>query len=285
MVVLPLVATLLVADPDSARRLTVSPLTTSPPAAPESVREAAQPAVASVTTARSVRMRMIAAIASAVPARARRPILPTVARMLLVVAMAALGAGGRSLAAGAGGPGGGGAGGPVATIALAPVGDVDPATLAALAPGVAERFGARVVIAPPLALPRPAWDAARRQWRTGPINDALARARRPGWERLVGVADADLYAPPLHFVFGEADPRGVAVFSLARLHDPDRARFIRRATVEAVHELGHTYGLGHCRDPRCVMWFSNTLAETDAKSDRFCAAHAAELARALARIR
>jgi predicted Zn-dependent protease len=33
------------------------------------------------------------------------------------------------------------------------------------------------------------------------------------------------------------------------------------------------------------MWFSNTLADTDAKSDRFCAAHEAELRHALDRQR
>ena len=40
---------------------------------------------------------------------------------------------------------------------------------------------------------------------------------------------------------------------------------------EAVHELGHTRGLGHCADPRCVMAFSNSLADTDRKGKEFCA--------------
>jgi archaemetzincin len=37
-----------------------------------------------------------------------------------------------------------------------------------------------------------------------------------------------------------------------------------------VHELGHTYGLRHCRDPRCVMHFSNSLHDTDVKGAGFC---------------
>jgi predicted Zn-dependent protease len=43
-----------------------------------------------------------------------------------------------------------------------------------------------------------------------------------------------------------------------------------RGMPEAVHELGHTYGLGHCGNPRCVMFFSNSLADTDGKGSGFC---------------
>ena len=44
-------------------------------------------------------------------------------------------------------------------------------------------------------------------------------------------------------------------------------------------EMGHTFGLAHCDDPNCVMWFSNNLAETDRKGTRFCRRHQKELAR------
>jgi archaemetzincin len=50
----------------------------------------------------------------------------------------------------------------------------------------------------------------------------------------------------------------------------DRGKFLQRVVKEAVHELGHTYGLGHCKDQRCVMAFSNSLADTDTKGQAFC---------------
>jgi archaemetzincin len=52
---------------------------------------------------------------------------------------------------------------------------------------------------------------------------------------------------------------------------PDHHLFLLRTVKEAIHELGHTGGLEHCPDPRCVMYFSNTLADTDHKDYQFCA--------------
>src|SRR5574337_338076 len=46
--------------------------------------------------------------------------------------------------------------------------------------------------------------------------------------------------------------------------------FLERALKEAVHELGHTYRLGHCGDTRCTMHFSNSLQDTDIKGPDFC---------------
>jgi archaemetzincin len=100
----------------------------------------------------------------------------------------------------------------------------------------------------------------------------------------------DLYATELNFVFGEASGVDrVAVFSLARLYSmtgagKDKEKTVERRTViEAMHELGHVFNLSHCPRRDCVMWFSNTLAETDRKSTQFCPQHFQELREAMRR--
>jgi archaemetzincin len=166
-------------------------------------------------------------------------------------------------------------------IALSPLGTSDESLLRALVPFLDETFGAAVTVAETIPLPEHAYNPSRRQYHSTVLLDVLALQRRR-WTRQLGVADVDLYTSDLNFVFGEADSaRGIAVFSTARLHSSDHERFLHRAATEAVHELGHTYGLSHCSNPRCVMWFSNTLAETDRKGTGLCDAHAEALRRAM----
>ena len=120
-----------------------------------------------------------------------------------------------------------------------------------------------------------AYDPQRMQYLSSKLLAALGKAERE--ERVVGITDVDLYVPRLNFVFGEADiVSGTAIVSLCRLRQeyyglaPDEALFLERATKEIVHEMGHTFGLGHCPNNKCVMHFSNSLADTDLKEAHFC---------------
>lgn len=162
-------------------------------------------------------------------------------------------------------------------IVLVPMGTVSLGLLHSLAAPMSETFGLPCRIADPIPIPTDAYDQRREQYADHKILAALARLEFPDAEHVLGVVDADCYAPGLNFIFGQAslDGRGASI-ALPRLRPsfyglPENdALFRERVLKEAVHELGHTYGLGHCPNPRCVMHFSNSLYDTDVKEAEFC---------------
>ena len=95
---------------------------------------------------------------------------------------------------------------------------------------------------------------------------------------ILGICNFDAYSSGLNFVFGQASSLtgGVAVIYLPRLRQEfyglgaDTSIFIERVLKEATHEVGHAFGLDHCPKRSCVMYFSNSLIDTDRKAKAFC---------------
>jgi archaemetzincin len=122
-----------------------------------------------------------------------------------------------------------------------------------------------------------AYTQERGQYSSTAILAYIKKTRLEKERALLAVVNEDIYATGVNFVFGEAEVGGrVAVISLARLRptywgEPNSVELLKqRARKEATHELGHVMGLNHCPNTRCVMFFSNTLGDTDKKLDRFC---------------
>jgi len=160
-------------------------------------------------------------------------------------------------------------------ITLKPVGKIADGIMEGLKDRVGDVFQCPVAVEAGFTDLAQAYSPERRQYLSSKLLASLGRAERE--EKVVGVADVDLYVPRLNFVFGEADVvSGTAIISLCRLRQeyyglaPDGALFLERATKEIVHELGHNFGLEHCPNHRCVMHFSNSLADTDLKEAHFC---------------
>ena len=121
-----------------------------------------------------------------------------------------------------------------------------------------------------------AWNEVRGQYHSTAILQRLERAGDPG-AHVLGVTSGDLYVPVLTFVFGEAQLDGhCAVVSTARLAEefyglPRNAALAGdRLLKEAAHEIGHTLGLRHCADWRCVMSSSHGVERLDVKGTEFC---------------
>jgi archaemetzincin len=162
-------------------------------------------------------------------------------------------------------------------LALAAAGAVDAEALEVAAASLARHIGVTALRTDPLPEPTFAYDAARRQYSSPALMQA-ALARVPdGAEKFLVLTEADTFIPMLSFVFGQAQLNGtVAVLSLARLRPEfhglagSRKLFLVRVAKEAIHEVGHTYGLTHCLDVRCAMSLSTNLRQLDAKGAAFC---------------
>jgi len=123
----------------------------------------------------------------------------------------------------------------------------------------------------------PAFDHARKQYFSSTLLSAVNEKYSSHGGKILCVTSGDLFVPVLTYLFGEAQLQGkAAVVSTFRLDESfyglpaNDALTKERLLKESLHELGHTFGLFHCHDLRCVMHSSTAVEEIDLKGGTYC---------------
>ena len=162
------------------------------------------------------------------------------------------------------------------TIVMAPVGNFDPEIVAGVRRGVERVYRLSVRVQPLLSDLAFAFNADRRQYHSTAILRALEASAPPEALKVLALVRVDLFIPILTHVYGEAQMGGTAcVLSTYRLNPETGIRggmqaAVERTAKEALHELGHTFGLRHCPDTGCFMHYCRGEQDVDRKSADPC---------------
>ena len=161
-------------------------------------------------------------------------------------------------------------------IVVAPLGDLQPALVDRICKEITRIFNFQTRIEPVLQDVSFAYDANRDQYHSTTILEKLAALSPPDSLKLLAVVQVDLFIPILTHVYGEAQLGGKSsVISISRLSEGISKMgidetFGDRVAKEAIHELGHTFNLRHCKDANCIMHYCRNEHDVDRKSDQLC---------------
>ena len=161
---------------------------------------------------------------------------------------------------------------------IVPVGEVSPRVKREASAVLRSVYDCDVTVHDDQAIPENAYDDGRGQYRAEDLIEVVGRVG--SGEKNIGITPRDLYYRRRNYVFGLAYLNGSgSVISTHRLRTssdggvstkPAIDVFADRVRKEAVHEVGHTLGLEHCDNSKCVMSFSPTVREVDVKEENLC---------------
>jgi archaemetzincin len=164
-----------------------------------------------------------------------------------------------------------------AKIVIVPLGDVDYFQINKLSTTLSARFGHSVDILQGIKVPNEAYDLIKGQYFATMILQKLELLKANEKEKILGVIEDDIYNTRHHVLVSDVDAiGGTALVSMFQLKQqfyglPDDEKMIyQRLVKEATRMVGALFSIPFCRNPKCVMFYSEDMFDIDQKSEKFC---------------
>ena len=123
------------------------------------------------------------------------------------------------------------------------------------------------------------YDSARRQYNGNNLLKRIDLLKAKDSLKSIGIFSVDLFIPILTFIFGQAFLGGQSgIVSVYRLNNErygmysDQSLLLSRLKKVVIHELGHSFGLIHCLNSKCVMRSTTYVEDIDQKEQHLCSA-------------
>lgn len=162
-------------------------------------------------------------------------------------------------------------------VVIIPLGKIDQRVASFLDPVLKRVFHAWVDLGDRMEQLDFAQSKAREQYNASLIMKRLNSFKSSTIDKILAIADVDLYESGALYVLGQSDPiQGIALISVTRLRpefynrSPSDKTFLSRIHKTAIHELAHAYGLGHCTNPKCIMFPPKDISDEDRKGTELC---------------
>jgi archaemetzincin len=163
------------------------------------------------------------------------------------------------------------------SVFICPIGFVEPYVLDDLVACIETRCGIGCAVYSSMEAPEYAYDERRCQYDSKSILKQMIKRCPRKTLGFMGVTGLDLFVPILKYVYGLSQVQGrCSLISTHRLdprfygEPPDSNLLMSRIEKTALHELGHSFGLIHCRNLRCIMCASTKIEHTDFKQPDLC---------------
>jgi archaemetzincin len=162
-------------------------------------------------------------------------------------------------------------------IRLISLGAFDPQLLDTMSSEVANAFSMKTTSKQLHVDLQPYFNSSRKQYDANQLLQYIDQEIKDDQSKTLALVNVDLFIPILTYIFGQAYLGGnTAIASLYRLQNElyglkkNEKLLKERLLKEIVHELGHSFGLIHCRTTGCVMQSSTYVEDIDQKEHHFC---------------